>query len=233
MNIVITGASTGFGKSIAAKFAAAGHRLFISSRNAVKLYAAVEDLMNHFPDTVIKARPFDLSKKEEARGFGQWILDQGAVPDVLVNNAGLFIPGTVESEVDGTLETMIETNLYSAYYLTRAVLPAMVKQKSGLIVNICSVASLQAYPNGGAYSISKYALAGFTKNLREEMKGKGIKVTAIYPGAAYTDSWAKSGIERSRFMEADDVAATIFGLTQLSPKAVIEEIIMRPQLGDI
>jgi short-subunit dehydrogenase len=233
MNIVITGASTGFGKSIAAKFAAAGHRLFISSRNAVKLYAAVEDLMNHFPDTVIKARPFDLSKKEEARGFGQWILDQGAVPDVLVNNAGLFIPGTVESEEDGTLETMIETNLYSAYYLTRAVLPAMVKQKSGLIVNICSVASLQAYPNGGAYSISKYALAGFTKNLREEMKGKGIKVTAIYPGAAYTDSWAKSGIERSRFMEADDVAATIFGLTQLSPKAVIEEIIMRPQLGDI
>jgi NADP-dependent 3-hydroxy acid dehydrogenase YdfG len=151
----------------------------------------------------------------------------------LVNNAGLFIPGTVESEEDGTLETMIETNLYSAYYLTRAVLPAMVKQKSGLIVNICSVASLQAYPNGGAYSISKYALAGFTKNLREEMKGKGIKVTAIYPGAAYTDSWAKSGIERSRFMEADDVAATIFGLTQLSPKAVIEEIIMRPQLGDI
>ena len=100
-------------------------------------------------------------------------------------------------------------------------------------MNICSVASLKAYPNGGAYSISKFALAGFTKNLREEMKDKGIKVTAIYPGAAYTDSWAKSGIERSRFMEADDVAATIFGLTQLSPKAVVEEIIMRPQLGDI
>jgi short-subunit dehydrogenase len=233
MNIVITGASTGFGKSVAAKFASAGYRLFISSRNAVKLYAAVEDLMNHFPDTVIKARPFDLSIKEEAQGFGQWILDQGAVPDVLVNNAGLFIPGTVETEEDGTLEKMIETNLYSAYYLTRALLPAMVKQKSGLIVNICSVASLKAYPNGGAYSISKYALAGFTKNLREEMKDKGIKVTAIYPGAAYTDSWAKSGIERSRFMEADDVAATIFGLTQLSPKAVVEEIIMRPQLGDI
>ena len=233
MNIVITGASTGFGKSVAARFAAAGYRLFISSRNAVKLYAAVEDLMNHFPDTVIKARPFDLSKKEEAQGFGQWILDQGAVPDVLVNNAGLFIPGTVESEEDGTLETMIETNLYSAYHLTRALLPAMVKQKSGLIVNICSVASLKAYPNGGAYSISKFALAGFTKNLREEMKDKGIKVTAIYPGAAYTDSWAKSGMERSRFMEADDVAATVFGLTQLSPKAVVEEIIMRPQLGDI
>jgi len=233
MNTVITGASTGFGKSIAAKFAAAGHRLFISSRNAVKLYAAVEDLMNQFPDAVVKARPFDLSIKEEAKGFGQWILDQGAVPEVLVNNAGLFIPGTVESEEEGALEKMMDTNLYSAYHLTRTLLPSMVKQKSGLIVNICSVASLKAYPNGGAYSISKHALAGFTKNLREEMKGKGIRVTAIYPGASYTESWSKSGIERSRFMEAEDVAAIIYGLTQLSPKADVEEIIMRPQLGDI
>ena len=128
---------------------------------------------------------------------------------------------------------MIEVNLYSAYHLTRVLLPAMMKQKSGHIFNICSIASLQAYPNGGSYSISKFALAGFSKNLREEMKPHGIKVTAVYPGAAYTDSWAASGIDKKRFMEANDIADMIFAASQLSTKACVEDIVLRPQLGDI
>ena len=90
--------------------------------------------------------------------------------DVLVNNAGTFIPGNVYDEGEGVLEKQMEINLYSAYHLTRLLLPPMMKQKSGHIFNICSIASLQAYPNGGAYSISKFALAGFSKNLRHEMK---------------------------------------------------------------
>ena len=233
MNIVITGASSGFGKAIAKKFALPGNQLWLCSRSEVNLYKALEELMRDHPEAQIKARPFDLSKKEEAIAFGNWVLSNGVVTDVLVNNAGRFIPGSVELEEDGVLEKMIETNLYSAYHLTRTLLPSMVKANQGLIVNICSIASMQAYRNGGAYSISKFALAGFSRNLREELKPKGIKVTAIYPGAAYTGSWESSGIERARFMEAEDIASTIFALTQLSPKAVVEDIVMRPQLGDI
>ena len=143
------------------------------------------------------------------------------------------MPGSIYNEAEGTLEKMLSVNVSSAYHLTRVLLPAMMKQKGGHIFNICSIASLQAYHNGGSYSISKFALAGFSKNLREEMMPHGIKVTAVYPGAAYTDSWASSGIDKKRFMEAKDIADMVFAASQLSQQACVEDIILRPQLGDL
>ncbi|HEU4608408.1 MAG TPA: SDR family NAD(P)-dependent oxidoreductase, partial [Chitinophagaceae bacterium] len=83
------------------------------------------------------------------------------------------------------------------------------------------------------YSITKFALAGFSRNLREEMKPYNIKVTAVYPGAAWTDSWSASGIDPKRMMEAKDVADMIYAAAQLSPRACVEDIILRPQLGDL
>lgn len=233
MNIVITGASKGFGKAIATKFASLQHNLYICSRNAVALYNTVDELLTQFPNITIKAKPFDLSIKDQAKEFGHWVLDFGISIDVLVNNAGLFLPGSVHNEDEGVLEKMIDTNLYSAYNITRVLIPAMITQKSGHIFNICSIASFQAYQNGGAYSISKFALAGFSRNLREEMKPHGIKVTALYPGAALTDSWSGSNIDPKRIMEASDIAEMIYTATQLSPQACVEDIILRPQLGDL
>src|SRR5215204_61004 len=210
MNIVITGASRGFGKAFAEKFASQGHNLYICSRNAVALYKTVDELVTRFPNVEIKAKPFDLGIEKQAKEFGHWILQFEISIDVLINNAGTFIPGSVHNEAEGALEEMIEVNLYSAYHLTRVLLPKMMAQKSGHIFNICSIASFQAYHNGGAYSISKFALAGFSKNLREEMKSHGIKVTTVYPGAAYTDSWAGSNIDPKRIMEASDISEMIF-----------------------
>jgi short-subunit dehydrogenase len=233
MNIVITGASRGFGKALAEQFATQGHNLFLCSRNEVALYRAVEDLMKYYPDIMVKANAFDLSVKEQAKAFGSWVLSFGKQVDVLINNAGLFEPGSVHNEPEGTLERMMDINLYSAYHLTRVLSPVMMQQKSGHIFNMCSIASLKAYDNGGAYSISKYALAGFSRNLREEMKPHGVKVTAVYPGAAYTDSWIGSGIDPKRIMEAKDIATMIYAASQLSPQACVEDIILRPQLGDL
>ena len=127
----------------------------------------------------------------------------------------------------------METNLYSAYYLTRALVNDMITKKSGHIFNICSIASVQAYANGGSYSISKFALLGFSKNLREELKPYHVKVTSVLPGAAYTDSWSGSGIEPGRIMEADDIAKMVLAASHLSPRACVEEILLRPQLGDL
>jgi short-subunit dehydrogenase len=166
-------------------------------------------------------------------GFGKWLVEKDLVPKVLVNNAGEFIPGSVHNEEDGALEKMIKANLYSAYHLTRAVLPAMMERKEGHIFNMCSIASLNAYANGGAYSISKFAMLGFSKNLREEMKPYGIKVTAVCPGATMTASWEGSGIDPNRIMEVNDIADLVYASSRLSPMAVVEDIIIRPQLGDL
>jgi short-subunit dehydrogenase len=233
MNVIITGASRGLGRAIAEKFAANNHNLFITSRNEMLLYKVIEEWQTVFPDITIKAKAFDLAKKDQAIAFGEWILDCKISVNILINNAGAFLPGNLFDEEDGVLEKMIETNLYSAYHITRVLLPKMIKEKKGHIFNMCSIASLKGYENGGSYSISKFALSGFSKNLRDEMKPHGIKVTTIYPGAAYTDSWAASGVEAKRLMEANDIAEMVFAASQLSSQACVEDIILRPQLGDL
>ncbi len=238
MNIIITGASRGIGKAIAEVFASHGHTLYLCSKNEVALNKTVEELLNKYPGTRIKAKARDLSRKEEVENFGQWLLDNGMAIDVLVNNAGNFLPGSVYNEEAGALEEMIAVNVYSAYHLTRKLLPTMMKQSvaagsRGHIFNMCSIASLSAYPNGGSYSISKFALNGFSQNLREEMKAHHIKVTAVFPGAVMTDSWGDYDNTSNRIMEANDIAKIIYAAAQLSPQACVEEILIRPQLGDL
>jgi short-subunit dehydrogenase len=232
MDIVITGATRGIGRAIAETFASHGHNLYLTSRSDIGLYNAVQELMTKFPSVTIKGKPFDLSNKEQAQRFGDWCLQQ-MVPDILVNNAGLFEPGNVFNEPDGVLENQIATNLYSAYHVSRALLPKMIQRKTGHVFNMCSIASLDAYPNGGAYSISKFALYGFSKNLREEMKPYGIKVTAVLPGAVMTDSWSGFDNSSKRIMEANDIASLVYAASQLSFQACVEDIIVRPQLGDL
>jgi len=233
MKIVITGASRGLGFSMAEAFATEGHDLYLTSLNEVRLYNALESLMSRFPDQIIKAKSFDLGTKKGTVDFGNWILDLGVLPDILINNAGTFQPGKVIDEPDGQLENMLNVNLFSAYHLTRILLPSMMKRKSGHIFNISSIAALQAYPDGGSYSISKFALTGFSKNLREELKPHSIKVTCIYPGAVYTDSWANSGVKPDRIMKPSDIASTVVQISKLSPQAVVEDLVIRPLAGDL
>jgi short-subunit dehydrogenase len=232
MNIIITGASKGIGLAVAKAFAEKGNRLFLCARNQQKLEAVTNELRAAHPDATFFSYPADLADKQQATAFGNWCLAVGA-PDILVNNAGQYQPGNISDEPTGQLENMMAVNLYSAYYLTRALLPAMKEKGGGHIFNLCSVASLQAYTGGGSYSISKFALLGFSKNLREELKPHAIKVTAVMPGAVYTPSWEGSGVPPERIMEAADIGLLIKAAAALSPQAVIEEIVLRPQLGDL
>lgn len=233
MNIIVTGATKGLGRAIAERFAADGNHLIVCARSKNELDIMKTDVLSRFANATITTEVVDMGDKTAVQQFAQSILDAGVVPDVIVNNAGSFIPGSVHNEEDGTIEKMIEVNLYSAYHLTRVLLPKMMEAKKGHIFNMCSIASLNAYANGGSYSISKFALLGFSKNLREEMKPYGIKVTAVLPGATMTASWEGSGIDPKRIMEVSDVAEMVYAASKLSPQAVMEEIILRPQLGDL
>ena len=232
MNIVITGGSKGMGKAMAEKFASANHKIFICSRTAKDLIETVNELRARY-NAAVEYFVADLSKKEQVLQFALWLLEKKTDIDVLINNAGLFVPGSVYNEPEENLEQMIEVNLYSAYHLTRALVPKMIERKSGHIFNMCSIASLKAYSNGGSYSISKFALMGFSRNLREELKPYFIKVTAVYPGAVYTSSWEGAGHEPQRLMKANDIADLVFAASHLSPQACVEDIVIRPILGDL
>ncbi|MEQ8240517.1 MAG: SDR family NAD(P)-dependent oxidoreductase, partial [Cyclobacteriaceae bacterium] len=130
-------------------------------------------------------------------------------------------------------EDLINTNLYSAYHVTRGIVPSMKERKTGYVFNICSTASITAYANGGSYCISKFAMYGMSKVLREELKPHGIKVTSVMPGATLTASWEGADIPNERFVKAEDVAAMVFSTFMLSDRAVVEDLVIRPQLGDL
>ena len=233
MLAIITGATKGIGRAITYSLANKGYDLAICSRNLRDLKEIKEDLEKKYPKINVLAKDTDMREREDVLAFSKEILSKFDTVDVLVNNAGVFISGLTHTEEEGALEFMIETNLYSAYYLTNALLPAMLNQHSGHIFNMCSIASKIAYPNGGSYSISKFALYGYTKVLREELKDKGIKVTAILPGATWSHSWAGVDLPKERLMEANDIALLIANALELSSSACIEDIIVRPQLGDL
>jgi short-subunit dehydrogenase len=231
-NVIITGATKGIGRAIAEKLALQGCNLVICSRNEKELWATARQLKDSANINIVPIVA-DLSKLHDCKQLALQAIAKMRTIDVLINNAGSYTPGTIANEPDGTLQHMLDTNLYSAYNLTRAILPNMIAHKQGHIINMSSIAAMQAYPNGGSYSISKFALQGFSKNLREELKPHGIKVSTINPGATYSNSWAGSGIEPSRIMQANDIAEAVWMMISLSKQAVVEDIVLRPQLGDL
>ncbi len=231
-NVVITGATKGIGFSLAVIFAEPNSRLLLCARNEDELGLAKAAIANADKDVEVHCFTGDLSNQKTVKEFADWCLGFGAT-DILINNVGSYLPGNVVTEADGSMEAMMNTNFYSAYYLCRGLLPAMIQAGTGHIFNICSVAALQAYEGGGSYSISKFAMDGLSQNLRNELKEKNIKVTAVFPGAVMTNSWKDFDNSSQRIMEPEDVAIMIKAATLLSKQSTVEEIVMRPQLGDL
>ena len=231
--VVITGGTKGIGKALIERFLAGGFDVITCARNENDLSTLQNEMKEQFPGSSVFFQKADLSLRNELNGFVDFIKSHKRSVDVLINNTGVFIPGQIHNEAEGTLEKTIETNLYSAYHLTRGVIEEMIQAKKGHIFTICSTASITAYPNGGSYCISKFALYGMTKVLREEMKPHGVKVTAVLPGATLTDSWKGTELPTERFIDPKDVSGAIWSAYSLSSRAVLEEILIRPQLGDL
>ena len=230
---VVTGSTKGLGLAIAQQLAGAGYDVFLGGRNEEELKAVAAQLDKNNAGTHAAYATADLSSKTAVMQYAEAVHQWSAHLDVLVNNAGIYLPGDVTTEEDGRLEKLIETNLYSAYHLSRALLPQIRRSQSAHIINICSIASLEAYPGGGSYSISKFALLGFNKALRAELMQEGIKVSAILPGAAWSDSWKGVDLPNERLMQATDVAKAVMACLSMSPSACVEELLLRPQLGDL
>lgn len=232
MNIIITGGSRGMGKAMAFEFAKTSTHIILCARNLDHLQKTKAEIEKKFPACTVDFFAADLSIKTEVEEFADFCLNK-FTPDILINNAGIYTPGNTMDVSEEDFNKIMNLNFFSAYYLTKKLLPSMMKQKSGHIFNICSIAALRAYDGGGTYSISKFALNGFSQNLRHEMKPHGIKVTTVFPGAVFTDTWGDFDNSNNRIMEATDVSKMVYAASSLSSQAVVEDIVIRPQLGDL
>ena len=226
-SILVTGGSKGIGLAIARRFHAGGFATTVCARNAATLAALQRELPG------LQAIECDVGDPAQVSAMVAQVRAQTGVPDILVNNAGTYLPGQLHDEDDGVLEAMLRSNLFGAYRVTRGFLPGMMARKSGTIVNVCSTASIVPYVNGGSYCIAKHALHGFSKTLREEMKPHGVRVVALLPGATLTASWEGVDLPPERFMPPEDIAEIVWSACHVSPRTVVEDILVRPMLGDI
>ena len=230
---LITGSSRGIGKAIAIKFASNGFNVVLHGRNEELLKEVQHTLQLEYPVIRVVYIVADLST---TKGIEQFIkcfseLDLGL--DVLVNNAGLFLPGPMMEESSGQFEYLWQVNMSSAYHVTRAMWKLLSKSSRAHVINICSIASITAYEAGGTYSLVKHALLGFSKSLRKEGISKGIRVTSVMPGATLTDSWAGVDLPPDRFMTPESVANVCYTAFDINQDTVMEEVVIRPILGDL
>ena len=231
--ILITGASQGIGAALAKTFAeeVPGARLALVARDEKKLHATASACIRLgaeveiFPADVSSERAVHRTAKTVAKHFGP--------VDVLINNAGVFEGAPFAQTTVAQFDRVLAVNLRSAFLVTQAFLPAMLKRRRGDVFFMSSIAGLQAYPNGAAYCAAKFGVTGLAKVLRAETRGTGVRVTCVHPGATWTPSWSKSGVKEQRIMPAEDVARAILDVHRLSRRTVVEEIVLRPQLGDL
>jgi NAD(P)-dependent dehydrogenase (short-subunit alcohol dehydrogenase family) len=228
---LITGASQGIGAEVARQFSHEGDAcVVLVSRNEAKLRNVVATCS---ADATVAVEVCDVTDEAAVARMADSVTSRFGVPDVVVNNAGTFRPGGILDTSIADFRAQVDVNLNSAFIVTKAFLGGMISRASGLFIQMASVAAIRGYPAGVAYCASKHGLLGLSRALREETRGSGIRVTTLIPGATWTPSWDGSGHAEERMIPATDVAALALSVWRLGDRSVVEEIVVRPQLGDL
>lgn len=232
--ILITGASQGIGAAIARGFAREGRgaRLALVARNAKNL-AAVARACARVGAAAVEVFPGDVSDEAAVAALAAAVTKRFRRVDVLINNAGVFASAPFAETSVADFDRLVAANLRSAFLVTRAFLPAMLARGRGDVFFMSSIAGLGAYPNGAAYCAAKFGVTGLAKVLRAETKGTGLRVCCVHPGATWSPSWSQSGVQPARIMPAEDVARAFLDVYRLSRRTVVEEIVLRPEQGDV
>src|SRR5258708_6217646 len=230
--ILVTGASQGIGAAIAKVFAQEipGVRLALVARSEKNLQKVAK--MCEKAGATAKVFPCDVGDDASVATMAEAVNRTFKGVDVLINNAGKFYAAPLMEMTVADFDRIVAANLRSVFLVTKAFLGGMLNRGRGDIFNMSSVAGLIVFPGGSAYSAAKFGVTGLTKVMRAELKDKGIRVCAVYPGATISPSWAGSGIPGERMMPPEDVARAFFDVYRMSRRTVVEEIILRPQLGD-
>jgi short-subunit dehydrogenase len=231
--VVITGASQGIGAAIAEAFAAdtKGVRLALVARSAGNLAAVARACARLGAVTAVF--PCDVSDEAAVADLEASVRRRFGAVDVLVNNAGKYFGAPFLSTPVADFDRMLSANLRSLFLVTRAFAPGMVRRRRGDIFNMGSVAGITALPGASAYSAAKFGVAGLSKSMRAEFKDKGVRVCCVHPGATVSPSWKGSGVPAKRMMPSEDVAQAFLALYNMTRRTVVEEVVLRPQLGDL
>lgn len=232
----ITGASSGFGKAAAEKFAANGHDLIINGRREDRLSQLSENLRRQYQVQVLSL-PFDVQDQQAVFSAIQGLSEKWRQIDILVNNAGLAAGRDFFNEADlNDWNTMVDTNIKGFMYVAQAVSQLMVPRKTGHIINIGSIAGKQVYEKGNVYCATKHAVDALNQAMRIDLLRHNIRVTAIHPGAAETefslvrlkgDALAASEVYAGmKALSATDIAETIYWTTTLPPHVCVNDMVV-------
>lgn len=232
MMVVVTGASHGIGRATAVAFARNNARLALISRDQQKL-EQTRTLCMKAGSPAATIYNCDLTQPEAVQTMADAVL-QTAVPDVVVNNAGGFAPDEIGRIDPVVFQNQFDINVTSAMLCTEAFINPMMARNNGCLFYVSSVAGIGPYPRSLAYTTAKHALLGYARSVREVVKTQGIRTMTLIPGAVYTATWGENpDYPEDRMMPPEDLADTIVHLAQLSGRTVVEEILLRPLLGDI
>lgn len=230
-SVLITGASQGIGRSIAITFAASTTRpLLLLARNKSNL-KETKHLCEEAGGDHVEFLSCDATNMEDVLDLT--IPDGFPEPGILINNAGSYLYKALAETTDEEFRHQMEINLFAAVHIVRRFLPELKKLDRGLIINICSVGALRGLSDSGAYSSSKHALLGYTRSLREELKKTNIGVTAVNLGQTHSTSWDATDMSSERLINPTDVASLLVSISELSPRSVVEEILIQPQHGKV
>lgn len=236
--IFITGASSGFGKAIAEKFAAIGDNLIITARRGDALKSLKKDLESKYQVSVLDLE-FDVRDKDTVFKMVENLPAKWKEIDILINNAGLALGrDSFDNASLDDWETMIDTNVKGLLYVSKAVIPLLVKRNKGHIINMGSVAAKEVYDKGNVYCATKNAVESISHSMRIELLPHHIKVTAIHPGAAVTEfslvrfkgDQAKADAVYTGFkpLSAEDIADTVLYCSNLPVHVCINDLVITP-----
>ena len=230
--IWITGASSGIGKAAAKEFARTGSKVFVSSRRKTELERLNTELKDE--NLSVEIFPCNIASSANVDQTVKKILATNKI-NCVINNAGITSFKLAEDNSINEIDDVIHTNLLGPIYSIKSVLPSMIKNGGGTIINILSVVTKKVFSQSSAYSASKHGLIGYTNSLREEVRKYNVRIINVVPGATQTPIWSSEMREKygDRMMTPEEIAQVIVWLYLQKGNLVTEEIVLRPILGDL